>query len=163
MACMTRPFVKMNGAGNDFIVIDALETPFRPTEDQIRALADRAKGEGFDQLIAIEPSDTADAFMRVWNADGSRVETCGNALRCVGWLLMQAKGSDRVVIDTAPTGHTLRLLAAPDFLEGLLARLAAHDVGLRQNHHRQHAAATHQRQVALQPLEIEVEVQSHHQ
>ena len=97
---MTRPFVKMNGAGNDFVVVNALETPFSPSEDQVRALADRATGEGFDQLIAIEPSDTADAFMRVWNADGSLVQTCGNALRCVGWLLMEANGSDRVVIDT---------------------------------------------------------------
>lgn len=105
---ITRPFVKMNGAGNDFVVINALETPFRPTEDQVRALADRATGEGFDQLIAIEPSETADAFMRVWNADGAMVETCGNALRCVGWLLMQADGADRAVIDTAagPTTAT---------------------------------------------------------
>lgn len=104
----TRPFVKMNGAGNDFIVVNALEQPFRPDEDQVRAMADRQAGQGFDQLIAIEPSDTADAFMRVWNADGSMVETCGNALRCVGWLLMQADGSDRVVIDTAggPTTAT---------------------------------------------------------
>ncbi|MBB5772708.1 diaminopimelate epimerase [Brevundimonas vesicularis] len=105
---MTRPFVKMNGAGNDFVVVNALEQPFAPSEDQIRALGDRQTGEGFDQLIAIEPSDTADAFMRVWNADGSMVETCGNALRCVGWLLMQANASDRVVIDTAggPTTAT---------------------------------------------------------
>jgi diaminopimelate epimerase len=101
MACMTRPFVKMNGAGNDFVVVNALEQPFGPTEEQIRALGDRETGEGFDQLIAIEPSATADAFMRVWNADGSMVETCGNALRCVGWLLMQANDADRVVIDTA--------------------------------------------------------------
>jgi diaminopimelate epimerase len=108
MACMTRPFVKMNGAGNDFVVVNALETPFRPGEDQIRALGDRRTGEGFDQLISIEPSDTADAFMRVWNADGSMVETCGNALRCVGWLLMEANGSDKVLIDTAggPTTAT---------------------------------------------------------
>lgn len=98
---MTRSFVKMNGAGNDFVVVNALEQPFNPTVDQVRALGERASGEGFDQLIAIEPSDNADAFMRVWNADGSMVETCGNALRCVGWLLMQANGSDRVVIDTA--------------------------------------------------------------
>ena len=108
MACMTRPFVKMNGAGNDFVVVNALEQPFAPREDQIRALGDRETGEGFDQLIAIEPSATADAFMRVWNADGSMVETCGNALRCVGWLLMEADGGDRVTIDTAagPTTAT---------------------------------------------------------
>ena len=104
----SRPFVKMNGAGNDFVVVDALARPFTPSEDQVRALADRQTGEGFDQLIAMEPSDTADAFMRVWNADGSMVQTCGNALRCVGWLLMEASGSDRVVIDTAagPTTAT---------------------------------------------------------
>ncbi len=101
MPIMTRPFVKMNGAGNDFVVVNALEQLFNPTVDQVRALGERASGEGFDQLIAIEPSNSADAFMRVWNADGSMVETCGNALRCVGWLLMQANGSDRVVIDTA--------------------------------------------------------------
>jgi len=105
---MTRPFVKMNGAGNDFVVVNALDRPFQPTTEQVRALGDRDTGEGFDQLIAIEPSDTADAFMRVWNSDGSAVETCGNALRCVGWLLMQANASDRVVIDTAcgPTTAT---------------------------------------------------------
>lgn len=93
-------FIKMNGAGNDFVVVNALDRPFEPTADQVRALADRATGEGFDQLISIEPSDGADAFMRVWNADGSMVETCGNALRCVGWVLMQASGLDKATIDT---------------------------------------------------------------
>ena len=97
---MTRPFVRMNGAGNDFVVVDALQSPFTPTADQARAIADRATGQGCDQLIALEPSATADAFMRVWNADGGQVETCGNALRCVGWLLMESTGQDSVVIDT---------------------------------------------------------------
>ncbi|QTC90801.1 diaminopimelate epimerase [Brevundimonas goettingensis] len=97
---MTRPFVKMNGAGNDFVVVNALDRPFTPTTEQVRALGDRDTGEGFDQLIAIEPSETGDAFMRVWNSDGSAVETCGNALRCVGWMLMQASGADTVTIDT---------------------------------------------------------------
>ena len=97
---MTRPFVKMNGAGNDFVVVNALETPFAPTADQARAIADRKTGEGCDQLIALEPSKTADAFMRVWNADGGVVETCGNALRCVGWMLLQSTGKDEVSIDT---------------------------------------------------------------
>ena len=97
---MTRPFVKMNGAGNDFVVVNALETPFAPTADQVRAIADRQTGEGCDQLIALEPSTSADAFMRVWNADGGAVETCGNALRCVGWMLMESTGKDTVHIDT---------------------------------------------------------------
>lgn len=105
---MSRPFVRMNGAGNDFVVVNALETPFTPTAEQARAIADRDTGHGCDQLIAIEPSDRADAFMRVWNADGGQVETCGNALRCVGWLLMQSTGKDAVVIDTlgGPTTAT---------------------------------------------------------
>lgn len=96
----SRSFVRMNGAGNDFVVVNALETPFAPTAEEARAIADRETGQGCDQLIAIEPSATADAFMRVWNADGGQVETCGNALRCVGWLLMQSTGKDSVVIDT---------------------------------------------------------------
>lgn len=105
---MTRPFVRMNGAGNDFVVVNALETPFAPTAEQARAIADRETGQGCDQLIAIEPSGKADAFMRVWNTDGGQVETCGNALRCVGWLLMESTGKDRVVIDTlgGPTTAT---------------------------------------------------------
>ena len=100
----TRPFVRMNGAGNDFVVVNALETPFTPTAEQARAIADRETGQGCDQWIAIEPPGPggrrADAFMRVWNADGGQVETCGNALRCVGWLLMESTGKDSVVIDT---------------------------------------------------------------
>lgn len=105
---MTRPFVKMNGAGNDFVVVDALTEPFAPTAEQARAIADRATGQGCDQLIAIAPSDRADAFMRVWNADGGVVETCGNALRCVGWMLMESTGKDQVTIDTLGGPTTAR-------------------------------------------------------
>ncbi|MBC6983176.1 diaminopimelate epimerase [Caulobacter sp. 17J80-11] len=98
---MSRPFLKMNGLGNAFVVVEARDAAFQPTPEQVRAWADRARGgPGFDQLIAIEKSDRADAFMRVWNADGSLVETCGNALRCVGWLLMEASGRDEASIDT---------------------------------------------------------------
>lgn len=97
---MGRPYVKMNGLGNDFVVVEARSETFRPTPEQVRAWADRESGIGFDQLIAIEPSDKADAFMRVWNADGGEVETCGNALRCIGWLLMEAGGKDVASIDT---------------------------------------------------------------
>jgi diaminopimelate epimerase len=108
---MTRPFVKMNGAGNDFVVVNALETPFAPTADQARAIADRKTGEGCDQLIALEPSTNADAFMRVWNADGGVVETCGNALRCIGWMLLQSTGKAEVTIDTLGGPTTARRAA----------------------------------------------------
>ena len=110
---MTRPFVKMNGAGNDFVVVNALDRPFTPGPDAVRALGDRKTGEGFDQLIAIEPSESGDAFMRVWNADGGVVETCGNALRCVGWMLMQASGAEKVTIDTLG-GRTIAQNAGPN-------------------------------------------------
>ncbi|MGX1692056.1 diaminopimelate epimerase [Brevundimonas naejangsanensis] len=109
-----RPYIRMNGAGNAFIVVQAFEQPFHPTADQVRALADPAAGlGGFDQLISIEPSETADAFMRVWNADGSMVETCGNALRCVGWLMLEATDKEEVVIDTLSGPTTARRASLP--------------------------------------------------
>ena len=101
MRAMGRPFLKMNGTGNDFVVVEARSAPFAPTEAEVRAIADRTAGIGCDQLIAIEPaSDGADAFMRIWNADGGEVEACGNATRCVGWLLAEAGGRDKVTIAT---------------------------------------------------------------
>lgn len=106
---MATPFVKMNGAGNDFVVVNAMETPFRPTADQVRAICDRQTGQGCDQLIALEPSENADAFMRVWNADGGSVQTCGNALRCVGWMLMMSDLRQTASIDTLGGRTTARL------------------------------------------------------
>jgi diaminopimelate epimerase len=101
---MTYPFLKMNGLGNDFVVVGAgraIEAPaFAPDAAAARAIADREQGVGCDQLIGIEPSRAGDAFMRIWNADGGEVEACGNAARCVGWLLMQASGEDQAVIET---------------------------------------------------------------
>jgi len=109
MTQAARPYIRMNGAGNAFIVVQAFEEGFHPDEAQVRALADPAAGlGGFDQLIGVEPSETADAFMRVWNADGSMVETCGNALRCVGWLLLEATDKEEVVIDTLGGPTTAR-------------------------------------------------------
>lgn len=97
---MSRPFLKMNGLGNDFVVVEARREPFRPDASQARAIADRASGVGCDQLIAIEPSAKADAFMRIWNADGGEVDACGNATRCVAWRLMEESGRDEVLIET---------------------------------------------------------------
>lgn len=109
MSHTPRPYIRMNGAGNAFIVVQAFEEIFHPTEDQVRALCDPASPTGgCDQLIGVEPSETADAFMRVWNADGSMVQTCGNALRCVGWLLLEATDKEEVVIDTLAGPTTAR-------------------------------------------------------
>ena len=80
---MRRPFHKMHGLGNDFVIVDAREAPFAVTPSLARAVADRRTGVGCDQLIVLEPSDTADLRMRIWNSDGGEVESCGNATRCV--------------------------------------------------------------------------------
>ena len=98
---MSRPFLKMNGLGNDFVVVEARTAPFAPTAAEVRAIADRKSGVGCDQLVSIEPSAKADARVRFWNADGDEVGACGNASRCVGWLLMEASGRDEAVLETA--------------------------------------------------------------
>ena len=73
----------MHGLGNDFVIVDAREEPFEITPARARAIADRRTGVGCDQLIVLEPSDSADLRMRIWNSDGGEVESCGNATRCV--------------------------------------------------------------------------------
>lgn len=82
-------FVKMQGLGNDFVIIDARTSTFVPTNAQVARLADRRLGVGCDQLIVLlpAPQSEADAYMRIFNADGSEVEACGNATRCVGAYL----------------------------------------------------------------------------
>src|SRR6478735_1248603 len=80
---MRRHFHKMHGLGNDFVIIDARETPFEVTPALAKAIADRRTGVGCDQLIVLEPSATADLKMRIWNQDGGEVQACGNATRCV--------------------------------------------------------------------------------
>ena len=101
MGAMSRPFLKMNGLGNDFVVVEARTAPFAPTAEEVRAIADRTSGIGCDQLIAVEPYRNADAFMRIWNADGGEVGACGNAARCVAWLLTEAASFTKVAIETA--------------------------------------------------------------
>jgi diaminopimelate epimerase len=94
------PFRKMNGLGNDFVVLDARARPLALNAQQVAAIADRSRGIGCDQLIALEPSDFADVFMRIWNADGGEVGACGNAARCVAALLVAERGSPHVSIET---------------------------------------------------------------
>ena len=80
-------FTKMHGLGNDFVVLDGrVQALPAMTAAVAAALADRRTGIGCDQLILIEPSDAADFRMRIFNADGSEVEACGNATRAVGLL-----------------------------------------------------------------------------
>jgi diaminopimelate epimerase len=76
-------FSKMHGLGNDFVVIDARTDALDMTESRARAIADRHAGIGCDQLILIGNAHDADVSMQIFNADGSEVEACGNATRCV--------------------------------------------------------------------------------
>src|SRR4051794_1357291 len=92
---MRRPFHKMHGLGNDFVIVDAREHPFTVTPSVAKAIADRRTGVGCDQLIVLEPSDTADLRMRIWNSDGGEVESCGNATRCI----VQLTGAHRIESD----------------------------------------------------------------
>ncbi|KPC53701.1 diaminopimelate epimerase [Amantichitinum ursilacus] len=81
---MTLSFTKMQGLGNDFIVLDGINQPFTLTPEQIRQLGDRHFGIGFDQLLLVEkPTDPAHDFRyRIFNNDGGEVEQCGNGARC---------------------------------------------------------------------------------
>jgi len=94
------PFIKMHGLGNDFVVADLRARSERIDPATARAIADRHTGIGCDQVISIEPSQTADAFMRIHNASGGEVEACGNATRCVASLLFEENGSDGATIET---------------------------------------------------------------
>ena len=89
----TLRFTKMQGAGNDFVVVDATRTPFALDAEQIRALADRRFGVGCDQVLVVEPPPTpgVDFGYRIFNADGGEVEQCGNGARCFA-VFVREKG-----------------------------------------------------------------------
>lgn len=78
------PFTKMHGLGNDFVVLDTISNPVELSPEQVRALGDRKRGIGFDQLLVIGPPQRPDAdfHYRIFNPDGSEVEHCGNGARC---------------------------------------------------------------------------------
>ena len=97
-----RPFVKMHGLRNDFVIVDGRETPYTPSVAEIVRICDRHEGIGADELLVVEPprSNGVYAFVRIINPDGREVEACGNATRCVGWLLMEECGCDEIRIET---------------------------------------------------------------
>ncbi|MDO8328703.1 MAG: diaminopimelate epimerase [Cypionkella sp.] len=93
-------FMKMHGAGNDFVIIDSRGRAAVVTAAMARALGDRNRGVGFDQLAEIRDSDVADFALDFWNSDGSRAGACGNATRCVCDFIMQELGRDAVSLVT---------------------------------------------------------------
>jgi diaminopimelate epimerase len=100
---MNLHFTKMQGAGNDFIVINGIDQPFQLTTDQIQTLAHRQFGIGFDQLLLVETSKVADFKYRIFNADGSEVAQCGNGARCFVRFVVDQKLSNKheISVETA--------------------------------------------------------------
>ena len=110
---MSIAFYKMNGLGNDFVIIDARERAVAFSPEAARRIGDRHRGVGFDQLLSIEPPKGAgDAIMRIWNPDGSPAQACGIGARCVGDLLL-AEGKKPTIALSTP-GGLIRCTREPD-------------------------------------------------
>ena len=96
----TLDFVKMQALGNDFIILDARNKALDVNQDLIQRLTHRRFGIGGDMVIVLKSSDKADLFMQIYNADGSEVEACGNATRCVADIAMKTAQRDQATIET---------------------------------------------------------------
>ena len=109
-----RPFIKMHGLGNDFVVVDARETPFPLGDAAACRIADRRLGVGCDQLLILEPATdgAADLFLRIRNNEGGEVGACGNGTRCVADLVMRERGLASLTVETR--AGLLRAEAASD-------------------------------------------------
>tara|TARA_R110000824_G_scaffold118960_10_gene271780 strand:+ start:34107 stop:34976 length:870 start_codon:yes stop_codon:yes gene_type:complete len=107
------PFRKMNGLGNDFVVLDLRSHALNLNDNLVRAISNRETGIGCDQFITIEPPrHGGDAFMGIRNQDGAVVEACGNATRCIGQIVLAETGKSAVTIETL--GGDLVASAASD-------------------------------------------------
>ncbi len=96
----TLAFSKMHGLGNDFMVVDATETPFSLDHATINRLGDRKTGVGFDQLLVVEPpqNDGIDFNYRIFNTNGSEVEHCGNGARCFAKFVKDKQLTDKTTL-----------------------------------------------------------------
>ena len=108
---MKLPFTKMHGAGNDFVVIDATHTPFRPSPALLQRLTDRRFGVGCDQVLVVEPASTADVDFdyRIFNADGSEVGQCGNGSRALARFVREHGLTERETIRVRTQTSVLEL------------------------------------------------------
>jgi diaminopimelate epimerase len=116
---MRLAFTKMHGLGNDFIVFDAPAPAAMPSARDLQRLSQRRTGIGFDQALVLEPPRRAgtDVYYRVFNADGSEVEQCGNGARCIARLVASRRGGDidRPLHLDSPAG-TVQARLQPDGL-----------------------------------------------
>lgn len=113
---MRLKFTKMQGAGNDFVVLDATRTPIELTPDQARRLGDRRFGVGADQILVVEPSRTpgVDFRYRIFNSSGDEVEHCGNGARCFVRYVHDKGLSAKTAITVETVNNRLELRLQPD-------------------------------------------------
>ena len=97
---------KMDGLGNDFLIIDNRNQKISLSPEQILKLSNREKGIGFDQLIYIENSTQADAEIKYFNSDGQMADACGNGNRCISDILIKEKNKDNVIFKVNNFVHT---------------------------------------------------------
>ena len=113
---MRLKFTKMQGAGNDFVVLDALRSPLELTPALARRLADRRFGIGADQILLVEPSRTPgiDFRYRIYNSSGEEVEHCGNGARCFVRYLHEHGLSDKTTVTVETVNNVLELRLGAD-------------------------------------------------
>jgi len=113
---MRLDFTKMHGLGNDFIVFDAATPAAVPTAIDLRRLSDRRTGIGFDQALVLEPPRHAgtDVYYRIFNADGSEVEQCGNGARCIARLVASRRGEVERTLRLDSPGGIVQARLRPD-------------------------------------------------
>ncbi len=144
---MSIPFTKMHGASNDYVYLDCIINHLTFTDEQLTRLAiavsDRHKGIGSDGLVLIMPSQKADFRMRMFNADGSEAQMCGNASRCVAKYVREHKHTtkDTITLETLAGIKTLIIHSTGDTvtsvtvnmgqprLTGLVGELTCVDMG----------------------------------
>ena len=115
---MRLTFSKMHGLGNDFVVFDAIDQQVDLTPEQLRFLADRRFGVGCDQILLVEAprSETTDFHYRIFNADGSEVEQCGNGARCFARFVHNHGLSDKDTLRVGTAGGDIELYLQDDGL-----------------------------------------------
>jgi len=97
---MKKPFIKMHGLGNDFVVLDSTKNQYNINKASIQLISNRRFGVGCDQVIEMKHSDKEDIYMKIYNADGTEAEACGNAARCIAGLLFASSPKKAVSIET---------------------------------------------------------------
>jgi len=134
-------FTKMQGAGNDFVVLDATRTPLDLSAEQMRRLGDRRFGVGADQILVVTRSDTpgVDFGYRIFNHSGEEVEHCGNGARCFVRYVREQGLSDKTTLRVETVNNLLELHLQPDGRVRVdmnapvfdLSRVPFHAAGLR--------------------------------